>query len=116
MQFPFWSMASGSQCFVPVGMLKAASVSFSPSTTISNLAHGDLRTSFRASRADHCREGLCFQKSSEGAAEGIARSRLTSGTIVRRGSASRSEEHTSELQSRLHLVCRLLLAIKKILL
>src|SRR2546429_5164665 len=101
MQFPFWSMASGSQCFVPVGMLKAASVSFSPSTTISNLAHGDLRTSFRASRADHCREGLCFQKSSEGAAEGIARSRLT-----------RSEEHTSELQSRLHLVCRLLLERK----
>src|SRR5437764_6574528 len=100
MQFPFWSMASGSQCFVPVGMLKAASVSFSPSTTISNLAHGDLRTSFRASRADHCREGLCFQKSSEGAAEGIARSRLTSGT--------RSEEHTSELQSPMYLVCRLL--------
>src|SRR5687768_6822642 len=27
----------------------------------------------------------------------------------------RSEEHTSELQSRLHLVCRLLLEIKKIL-
>src|SRR2546429_5131913 len=26
---------------------------------------------------------------------------------------SRSEEHTSELQSRLHLVCRLLLEIKK---
>src|SRR2546422_8259789 len=34
----------------------------------------------------------------------------------RRGSASpprRSEEHTSELQSRLHLVCRLLLEKKK---
>src|SRR2546422_11313301 len=29
------------------------------------------------------------------------------------GSASRSEEHTSELQSRLHLVCRLLLEKKK---
>src|SRR5256884_1393749 len=28
-------------------------------------------------------------------------------------SAERSEEHTSELQSRLHLVCRLLLAKKK---
>src|SRR5205809_4988747 len=28
--------------------------------------------------------------------------------------ASRSEEHTSELQSRLHLVCRLLLEKKKI--
>src|SRR2546422_7033920 len=29
------------------------------------------------------------------------------------GRASRSEEHTSELQSRLHLVCRLLLEKKK---
>src|SRR2546422_2494747 len=31
----------------------------------------------------------------------------------RSGSISRSEEHTSELQSRLHLVCRLLLEKKK---
>src|SRR5205809_3036873 len=31
----------------------------------------------------------------------------------RRRSESRSEEHTSELQSRLHLVCRLLLEKKK---
>src|SRR2546422_9916567 len=31
-----------------------------------------------------------------------------------RGFAFRSEEHTSELQSRLHLVCRLLLEKKKI--
>src|SRR2546429_4398583 len=31
-----------------------------------------------------------------------------------RGSCTRSEEHTSELQSRLHLVCRLLLEKKKI--
>src|SRR2546429_7266539 len=30
-----------------------------------------------------------------------------------RAPASRSEEHTSELQSRLHLVCRLLLEKKK---
>src|SRR2546429_5139805 len=30
-----------------------------------------------------------------------------------RGSYGRSEEHTSELQSRLHLVCRLLLEKKK---
>src|SRR2546429_6054693 len=34
--------------------------------------------------------------------------------VSRRGSACRrSEEHTSELQSRLHLVCRLLLEKKK---
>src|SRR2546422_7991631 len=31
----------------------------------------------------------------------------------RRNRANRSEEHTSELQSRLHLVCRLLLEKKK---
>src|SRR2546422_11033803 len=31
----------------------------------------------------------------------------------RRHAAARSEEHTSELQSRLHLVCRLLLEKKK---
>src|SRR5687768_17852392 len=31
----------------------------------------------------------------------------------RRGKTCRSEEHTSELQSRLHLVCRLLLEKKK---
>src|SRR2546422_6202428 len=36
------------------------------------------------------------------------------GRIIPRGCASsRSEEHTSELQSRLHLVCRLLLEKKK---
>src|SRR2546429_6725856 len=34
-------------------------------------------------------------------------------TLVFRGFLSRSEEHTSELQSRLHLVCRLLLEKKK---
>src|SRR5690625_5630123 len=34
------------------------------------------------------------------------------GSLVRRGPA-RSEEHTSELQSRGHLVCRLLLEKKK---
>src|SRR2546429_4528430 len=33
--------------------------------------------------------------------------------VVRRRHRMRSEEHTSELQSRLHLVCRLLLEKKK---
>src|SRR2546429_5797538 len=33
--------------------------------------------------------------------------------MVEQGSKYRSEEHTSELQSRLHLVCRLLLEKKK---
>src|SRR5687768_18336368 len=34
-------------------------------------------------------------------------------SVSRPGFANRSEEHTSELQSRLHLVCRLLLEKKK---
>src|SRR2546422_2757647 len=34
-------------------------------------------------------------------------------TVVRSIISTRSEEHTSELQSRLHLVCRLLLEKKK---
>src|SRR2546422_1688009 len=34
-------------------------------------------------------------------------------TAIRTAARPRSEEHTSELQSRLHLVCRLLLAKKK---
>src|SRR2546422_11772346 len=33
--------------------------------------------------------------------------------VVESGNRRRSEEHTSELQSRLHLVCRLLLEKKK---
>src|SRR2546422_8504458 len=39
--------------------------------------------------------------------------RLTRGRGQRRRGEYRSEEHTSELQSRLHLVCRLLLEKKK---
>src|SRR2546429_7335241 len=44
----------------------------------------------------------------------FASNRPASRAICRRcWSAGRSEEHTSELQSRLHLVCRLLLEKKK---
>src|SRR2546422_6646601 len=38
---------------------------------------------------------------------------LNEATIFQLQAAMRSEEHTSELQSRLHLVCRLLLEKKK---
>src|SRR2546422_5117330 len=38
---------------------------------------------------------------------------LNAALVAQRDSALRSEEHTSELQSRLHLVCRLLLEKKK---
>src|SRR5687768_18017028 len=39
---------------------------------------------------------------------------LAPGGWIRLSTPNRSEEHTSELQSRLHLVCRLLLEKKKI--
>src|SRR3712207_7062447 len=46
---------------------------------------------------------------------GVRPARAHSGRFVKRGaSAYRSEEHTSELQSRQYLVCRLLLEKKKI--
>src|SRR2546422_6222651 len=49
-----------------------------------------------------------FERETQAAARGVA------GDAVRGLRAStRSEEHTSELQSRLHLVCRLLLEKKK---
>src|SRR3989449_1619772 len=62
----------------------------------------------RAPRHPPARDRSRGQASGRGAAR---RGRARSG--VRRG-LSRSEEHTSELQSRLHLVCRLLLEKKKI--
>src|SRR2546422_8628974 len=47
--------------------------------------------------------------------EAVSRARETQGAVAHLGSVGlqwRSEEHTSELQSRLHLVCRLLLEKK----
>src|SRR2546422_5354295 len=48
-----------------------------------------------------------------GALTGGVLAGLASDRIGRRRAIVRSEEHTSELQSRLHLVCRLLLEKKK---
>src|SRR2546422_1209647 len=63
---------------------------------------------------------------SQGCVETVGEDRVSSGGVVRgsgrplgccggrrRRCETRSEEHTSELQSRLHLVCRLLLEKKK---
>src|SRR2546422_5867885 len=46
-------------------------------------------------------------------AKGRPRQRVAAGDDVVEEHGARSEEHTSELQSRLHLVCRLLLEKKK---
>src|SRR2546422_4955871 len=48
-----------------------------------------------------------------GRAHGVPPAARAAGARARAGHRSRSEEHTSELQSRLHLVCRLLLEKKK---
>src|SRR5437868_7687632 len=43
----------------------------------------------------------------------VSKSSIVRGSPISRARASRSEEHTSELQSRFDLVCRLLLEKKK---
>src|SRR2546429_3221892 len=68
-------------------------------------------TLFRSAHdRDAARGGLGVGRDDRGAARGAHR-----GTLDPRvgGEGHRSEEHTSELQSRLHLVCRLLLEKKK---
>src|SRR2546422_9823930 len=64
-------------------------------------------------RRSPCRPGPCPEarrRSSRGPGPPCDRGRTTP---PRNRSGWRSEEHTSELQSRLHLVCRLLLEKKK---
>src|SRR5438067_6119635 len=65
-----------------------------------------------------------FAVAADGTAELVAPSRVfrfphktpkIEGVILRRGRIVRSEEHTSELQSRFDIVCRLLLEKKKII-
>src|SRR2546422_8544641 len=53
-----------------------------------------------------CRVGVLVEEAQRGVGRGHVRERP-------HPEAERSEEHTSELQSRLHLVCRLLLEKKK---
>src|SRR2546422_7911629 len=60
---------------------------------------------------------VCFPPGVDAPRRGIGRRPKPAGGHARRIDArretNRSEEHTSELQSRLHLVCRLLLEKKK---
>src|SRR2546429_5061853 len=76
-------------------------------------------TLFRSSLAqivDRPREvGQCVRDSRQLAARvgQAGHAPLLAIEVARGRIVSRSEEHTSELQSRLHLVCRLLLAKKK---
>src|SRR2546422_3711464 len=76
-------------------------------------------TLFRSQRSDERRRARnrrqCESRSHDQCADGASRRCFTRGTIdrVENTPRKRSEEHTSELQSRLHLVCRLLLEKKK---
>src|SRR2546429_9114444 len=56
---------------------------------------------------------ICRTSSRGAGSRGTRSSKPRSAPRRSRPRASRSEEHTSELQSRLHLVCRLLLEKKK---
>src|SRR5687768_18122455 len=56
---------------------------------------------------------LLFDRQADDRGPGPAPRRAPADRSQRAGRALRSEEHTSELQSRLHLVCRLLLEKKK---
>src|SRR2546422_7208610 len=71
-----------------------------------SILSGWVAGTLRASRITSARlyDGMSGSNASEG--------RLF-GQTCRRADVDRSEEHTSELQSRLHLVCRLLLEKKK---
>src|SRR5205809_3248224 len=61
-------------------------------------------------RRDDARHARRFRRPDGGADRSHGRARRA----AQRRRSARSEEHTSELQSRLHLVCRLLLEKKKI--
>src|SRR3712207_8374978 len=71
-------------------------------------------TLFRSAAGGEVDLGAAAEDERPGAARHVeARLRGEVGGGGRRGGAARSEEHTSELQSRQYLVCRLLLEKKK---
>src|SRR2546429_6926219 len=70
-------------------------------------------TLFRSERDGAGRGGGARQVQPRGPAQGTGARGAHLSIPLRRGVVARSEEHTSELQSRLHLVCRLLLEKKK---
>src|SRR2546422_3810413 len=69
-------------------------------------------TLFRSFAIHHLTEGPAGRRNGWQSC-GHRRLQRGSQTFELRGKCERSEEHTSELQSRLHLVCRLLLEKKK---
>src|SRR2546422_5235103 len=70
-------------------------------------------TLFRSAPIYGAREQPIAGVSAALVARGAVRAGATTVALRERATLTRSEEHTSELQSRLHLVCRLLLEKKK---
>src|SRR5687768_18313398 len=70
-------------------------------------------TLFRSHRADHQLPTRYIFATTNGAPGHAIHRCLLYKVVEGAGADLRSEEHTSELQSRLHLVCRLLLEKKK---
>src|SRR5205809_2892905 len=59
------------------------------------------------------RSSACSTQAAYGCPAGALKRRWSRNSVQPIDTCDRSEEHTSELQSRLHLVCRLLLEKKK---
>src|SRR5690625_5445873 len=74
-----------------------------------------IKAALEQARAEHQRPTLIAVKSTIGyGSPKLAGTSKVHGSVLGADEAARSEEHTSELQSRGHLVCRLLLEKKKI--
>src|SRR3989449_4401275 len=104
--------ASGRECIA--GGRLFAEASLTTAARVGTAAHRRVPASpaqRRSSRARRRRRTMTPARRSGGGP--AARARSPPPRRHRRGRANRSEEHTSELQSRLHLVCRLLLEKKK---
>src|SRR2546422_2599183 len=76
-----------------------------------NGANDEFIEIYNDSGADHTVTASSGTGYAIAASDGVVRCTIPNGTII--PARGRSEEHTSELQSRLHLVCRLLLEKKK---
>src|SRR2546429_5332359 len=74
-------------------------------------AAADRAGSLLAAHLLHRRADL-LHRAGQGGGVHRRRDDLAEAVVVEEGAHGRSEEHTSELQSRLHLVCRLLLEKK----
>src|SRR3989449_1298311 len=82
------------------------------SHTATHGAFGALALGIGTSEVEHVLATQCLVWSKPGTMEARVTGTLAPGVTAKDLILARSEEHTSELQSRLHLVCRLLLEKK----